>query len=124
MSFTSERVFSHKVFNEVMLTHGNGHIIFFAHRGFSRIIYDILILDKIVFRLCLWDYLKGLKRSELYISWHFFLFFPLSFKKFYLLYQYTLVFPTGFSKVLKTMTDKQITVPIQDQLIKRGVRIN
>jgi hypothetical protein len=54
MSFCSSGVFSHKVFNEVMLTHSKCHIIYFSsQRFFEDNIYDILIFNQIIFRLCL-----------------------------------------------------------------------
>ena len=98
--FYSSGVFSHKVFNEVMLTHSKCHIIYFSsQRFFEDNIYDILISNQTVFRLCLWEYLKGLLTLELHISWCFSLFCPLDFKEFCLVYRYTLIFfPTGFSK--------------------------
>ena len=66
--FYSSEIFSHKVFNEVMLTHSKCHIIyFFSQSFFEDNIYDILISNQTVFRLCLWEYLKGLLTLELYI---------------------------------------------------------
>ena len=96
--FYSSRVFSHKVFNEVTLTHNKCHIIYFSSQSFFEDnIYDILISDETIFRLCLWEYLNDLLTLELYISCCFSLFFPMGFKEFCLVYRYILVsFPQGF----------------------------
>ena len=107
--FYSSGVFSHKVFNEVMLTYSKCHIIyFFSQRFFEDNIYDILIFDQIVFRLCLSRHLKGLLTLEItFISWCFSLFFPLGFKEFCLVYRYTLVFSHRVFQSFKMMTDEQ-----------------
>jgi hypothetical protein len=82
-----------------------------------------LILDQIVL-----DYVLGIPKSLLTLGviyiMVFLLIFPLGFKEFCLVYRYTLVFPTGFSKASRHFLMNKQRCLHKIKLIKGGVKIN